>query len=107
MPTDGLDDFGRFEEPSLLVLISLSNGPKHGYAIQTDVRSFANVNLGPGTLYAVLPRLERMGLIEALPTEDRRRPYRITGLGASALHTELARVQDIAAAGLERLGARS
>src|ERR1035437_9789417 len=77
MPTDDHDHFGRFEEPSLLVLISLSNGPKHGYAIQSDVRSFAGVNLGAGTLYAVLPRLERMGLIEALPTEDRRRPYRI------------------------------
>ena len=107
MPMDNTADLGRFEEPSLLVLISLSNGPKHGYAIQTDVRSFANVNLGPGTLYAVLPRLERMGLIEALRAEDRRRPYRITGLGASALRSELARVQGIAAAGLARLGAES
>jgi DNA-binding PadR family transcriptional regulator len=107
MPIDQASDLGRFEEPSLLVLVSLSNGPKHGYAIQTDVRSFANVNLGPGTLYAVLPRLERMGLIEALATDDRRRPYRITGLGATALRAELSRVQGIAAAGLARLGAKS
>jgi DNA-binding PadR family transcriptional regulator len=107
MPTDDLADLGRFEEPSLLVLISLGSGPKHGYAIQTDVRAFASVALGPGTLYAVLPRLERLGLIEALPAEDRRRPYRLTGLGASTLRAELIRVHGIAATGLARLGRES
>ncbi len=104
MSGDALSELGRFEEPSLLVLISLSSGPKHGYAIQADVRSFAGVAVGPGTLYAVLPRLERLGLIEALPVDERRRPYRLTGLGATVLRAELSRVQAIAAAGLARLG---
>lgn len=104
MPTDDLAGLGRFQEPSLLVLMSLSSGPKHGYAIQTDIRSVANVALGPGTLYAVLPRLERLGLIEALPDEDRRRPYRITGVGLTTLRAELGRLHGIAAAGLARLG---
>lgn len=98
-----LAELGRFEEPSLLVLISLSSGTRHGYGIQADVRSFAGVTLGPGTLYAVLPRLDRLGLIEALPAEDRRRPYRLTALGAEVLQSELRRVHGLVTAGLARL----
>ncbi len=101
--TDDLGALGRFEEPSLLVLVSLASGPKHGYAIQTDVRAFSGVGLGPGTLYAVLPRLEKLGLIVALPAEDRRRPYRLTGAGSNALHSELERRRGIASTGLARL----
>jgi DNA-binding PadR family transcriptional regulator len=100
-----LADLGRLEEPSLLVLISLGGGPKHGYAIQTDVQAFARINIGPGTMYAVLPRLERLGLIEALPPEDRKRPYRLTGEGATWLRRELGRRGALAALGLDRLGA--
>ena len=36
-----IPEFGRFAEPSLLILVSLSDGPKHGYAIMTDVNEFA------------------------------------------------------------------
>jgi DNA-binding PadR family transcriptional regulator len=100
-----LADLGRLEEPSLLVLVSLSSGPKHGYAIQTDVAAFARVQLGPGTLYAILPRLERLGLIQALESDDRRRPYRLTGEGAARLRAELDRQGAIARLGLDRLGA--
>jgi DNA-binding PadR family transcriptional regulator len=97
-------DLGRFGEPSLFVLVSLSGGPKHGYAIQSDVREFAGVTLGPGTLYAVLPRLESLGLVEALPSDDRRRPYRLTGAGFEALRVELGRRESVARFGLARLG---
>ena len=79
--TQGLTDLGRFAEPSLYILVSLSEGPKHGYAIMTDVEAISGVPLGPGTLYGALARLEPRGLIEALEPEDRRRPYRLTGLG--------------------------
>jgi DNA-binding PadR family transcriptional regulator len=99
----GLSELGRLEEPSLLVLTSLSNGPKHGYAIQTDVREFSGTDIGPGTMYAILPRLERLGLIEALPAEDRRRPYRITTDGAELLRTQLTRLRGVADTGLARL----
>lgn len=98
-----LGELGRLEEPSLLVLISLSSGPKHGYAIQADVREFDGRSLGPGTLYAILPRLERLGLIEALPAQDRRRPYRITTDGAELLRAHLSRLRTITDAGLARL----
>ena len=76
-----LSGFGRFAEPSLYILVSLSDGPKHGYAIMTDVEAISGLPLGPGTLYAALARLEQRGLIEALEPVDRRRPYRLTGAG--------------------------
>jgi DNA-binding PadR family transcriptional regulator len=73
----------------LLVLVSLSDGPKHGYAIQTDIGEFAGVHLGPGTLYGALSSLERDGLLEALPSEQRRRPYRLTANGRQRLSQQL------------------
>ena len=77
-------ELGRFAEPALLILVSLSEGPKHGYAIMTDVEAGTGRPLGPGTLYAALARLEERGFIEALEPVDRRRPYRLTGLDAGA-----------------------
>ena len=98
-----LDDLGRFTEPSLLVLSSLAGGPKHGYAITQDVREMADAELGPGTLYGALARLEELGLIEALPAEARRRPYRLTASGAAALERRLSALERVAAIGLRRL----
>ena len=101
---DGNLELGRFAEPSLLILVSLSDGPKHGYAIMTDVEAGTGRPLGPGTLYAALARLEERGLIEALAPEDRRRPYRLTGLGATVLKDQLASLEAFARLGLRRLG---
>jgi DNA-binding PadR family transcriptional regulator len=52
--TESMPDLGRFAEPSLYILLSLSDGPKHGYAIMADVESISGAPLGPGTLYAAL-----------------------------------------------------
>jgi DNA-binding PadR family transcriptional regulator len=93
----------RSTDPGLLVLTSLADGPKHGYAITADVEQFSGVRLGPGTLYGVLARLESRGLIEALPTDDRRRPYRLTAAGATALERELQELQAVTRQGLDRL----
>jgi DNA-binding PadR family transcriptional regulator len=99
-----LPEFGRFAEPALLILVSLSDGPKHGYAIMADVEEGTGRPMGPGTLYAALARLEERGLIEALPPEDRRRPYRLTGVGASTLKEQLKGLSAFAELGLRRLG---
>ncbi len=101
----GLSSLGRFAEPSLLILSSLAGGPKHGYAITKDVEEWGGATLGPGTLYAALARLEKLGLIEALPAEERRRPYRLTGVGAAALRAELLRLERLFSVGLRRLAA--
>jgi DNA-binding PadR family transcriptional regulator len=95
----------RSTDPGLLVLSSLAAGPKHGYAITQDVEEVAGVRLGPGTLYGALSRLEERGLIEALPTEDRRRPYRLTAAGARALDEALRSLDRVVKAGLRRLQA--
>ena len=95
----------RFAEPSVLILASLSGGPKHGYALIKDIAEIAGATLGPGTLYGALSRLEQRGLIEALPARDRRRPYRITPAGAAAARAYLEHVQQVATIGLKRLAA--
>jgi DNA-binding PadR family transcriptional regulator len=82
----------------------LAEGPKHGYALVQDVKRFSGVLLGPGTLYGALDRLEAMGLIEALPTDDRRQPYRITSSGAAALSAHLDALERISIVGRLRLG---
>ena len=101
---DELDGLGRFSDPSLLILSSLTQGPKHGYAITKDIEQFGGVSLGAGTLYGALSRLEARGLIEALPTEDRRRPYRLTPRGTQVLGVQLRGLRSFAATGLARLG---
>jgi DNA-binding PadR family transcriptional regulator len=101
------DDLGRWAEPGFLVLASLADGAKHGYAITADVAEQAGVTLGPGTLYAVLARLEERGLIEGLPAEGRRRPYRLTAAGAVELSAQAKRMQHLASLSLLRLGPAS
>src|SRR5437870_4867333 len=98
-----LSGLGRFEEPAVLILTSLVEEPRHGYAIVKDVEQVAGVHLGPGTLYATLARLEARGLVEGLPSDDRRRPYRITGTGIELARGRLERMRAVAHAGLSRL----
>jgi len=93
-------------DPGLLLLISLSGGPKHGHAMLLDVAAFAGVRLGPGTLYGALSRLEEDGLIEALPIEGRRRPYRLTDAGLAALRGRLSGLNAAISIGLARVGTR-
>lgn len=97
------DSFGRFAEPSLYILVSLSEGPRHGYAIMQDVEEISGAPLGPGTLYGALARLEQRGLIEAIEPIDRRRPYRLTALGADTLRAQLEGLRGFVGAGLKRL----
>jgi DNA-binding PadR family transcriptional regulator len=102
MGTD-LGDLGRFSDPSLLILASLAAGTKHGYAMIEDIEHMAGVRLGPGTLYGALARLETRGLIKALAADDRRRPYRLTAVGAAALREQLVTLRSFAETGLSRL----
>lgn len=93
-------------DPGLLLLISLSGGAKHGHAMLLDVAAFAGVRLGPGTLYGALSRLEEEGLVEALPLDGRRRPYRLTATGLAALRGRLTGLSAAVSTGLARVGSR-
>lgn len=98
-----LETLGRSSGPASLILSSLASGAKHGYALTKDIESFADVRLAPGTLYEALSRLEAHGMIEALESSDRRRPYRLTATGAAALSTYLQAQRKVADVGLSRL----
>ncbi len=99
----GLADLGRFSEPALHVLISLAAEPKHGYAMQEDIALITGDRPGPGTLYGAIRRLEAAGFIEALPEQERRKPYRLTPRGREVLGAELERLRAMARTGLTRL----
>lgn len=103
MKRDKALDLGRFTEPGLLILVSLAEGPKHGYAMIEDIRALAGVRLGPGTLYGALSRLERSGYIESLPSDDRRVPYRLTSAGRDVVGAQLANLRRLTATGIRRL----
>ena len=90
-------------EPTLLILISLADEPKHGYAIMQDVLSLSCWEMRAGTLYGALGRMERRGWIEEIQTEDyRRRPYALTAAGHKELARQLAVLATITNAGLKR-----
>ncbi|QHC24812.1 PadR family transcriptional regulator [Streptomyces sp. GS7] len=91
-------------EPALLILASLADGPKHGYAIIKDVEEQTSVKLGPGTLYAAISRLEDSGLVAALDGDERRRPYRLTAEGETVLDDRLRAMARFAHVGLTKLG---
>ena len=103
--TDDLLDLGRYSGPATLILTSLAESPKHGYALTQDIERFAEVTLQPGTLYGALTRLVDQGAIEALEGEGRRRPYRLTPRGATALEDHLRAQRRMADVGLRRLSA--
>lgn len=90
---------------SILILTSLADAPKHGYALIKDIEDFAGVKLGAGTLYGALSKLEAAGLVEALPEDERRRPYQITAAGREQLKERLTEAARIARVGLRRIAA--
>jgi DNA-binding PadR family transcriptional regulator len=98
-----ITDLGRFTDVSLLILLSLADGQKHGYAMLEDIGRFSGTALEPGTLYGALMRLEKKSWIEPLPAEDRRHPYRLTVAGAAALREQLTTLRRIVSTGVERL----
>lgn len=100
----------RMTPATLQILLSLSQGPLHGYGIKLDVaeRTEGEVNLGPGTLYEAIQRLEGEGWIQAVPAPDpetgdpRRQYFRLANKGREALREELTRMAGIVAFGRSR-----
>ena len=90
-------------DPALLVLASLADGDKHGYAMMEDIRRFAGVRLGPGTLYGAITRLEQQGLIRPIETPGRRQPYRITVHGRRHLQQAAEILRHVSTTALRRL----
>ncbi len=90
-------------DPNLLILASLADGDKHGYAMMEDIERFAEVRLGPGTLYGAITRLEERGLIRPVASDDRRQPYAITAAGRKVLEEQTASLERVVRTALKRL----
>jgi DNA-binding PadR family transcriptional regulator len=90
-------------DPSLLVMASLADGDKHGYAMMEDIQRFTGLRLGPGTLYGAITRLEQRGWIRPVASTDRRQPYHLTAAGRHSLEAQLVSLNQIVKAGLRRL----
>jgi len=87
-------------EPVLLILLSLVNQPRHGYAILQDTEQMSDrrVRLSTGTLYGALRRLLDDGWIERFNEENTsrgRQAYRLTSLGRRNLRLEVSRLQQL------------
>jgi DNA-binding PadR family transcriptional regulator len=86
------------------ILLALSDGERHGYAIMADVseRTDGKVRLGPGTLYRSIQRMLDHGLVEEVTErpapdldDERRRYYRITPFGTRVARAEARRLTDL------------
>lgn len=91
--------------PAVLhILLSLADGPRHGYGIAKEAgeRTHGQIKLGPGTLYGTLGRLITAGLVvEGGGGDDedpRRRFYQITPLGRDVIALEVRHLADVVAA---------
>jgi DNA-binding PadR family transcriptional regulator len=88
-----------FSPQVLHILLALTSGPTHGYAVMQSVERETDgaIRLGPGTLYGALRRLRLAGLIEetasAAGAEEGRRYYRLTAAGRDALRREVERLE--------------
>src|SRR5262245_52775872 len=84
---------------AFFILFALASGEKHGYAIMQEARQISDntFKIGPATLYTTIQRLLTARFIMEVPgpesSDSRRRYYRLTGSGKSALHTDLARME--------------
>jgi DNA-binding PadR family transcriptional regulator len=83
------------------IMLALADGEKHGYAIMQEVEaiSYDQIKMGPGTLYGSIKRMIAHGLIEEVDErpdpnldDQRRRYYRLTGLGSAVLSAEAQRL---------------
>jgi len=88
-------------EPVLLILLSLAERPRHGYAILQDALEMSDgrVRLSTGTLYGALNRLLKDGWIERYDGADQSRgkqSYRLTATGRRNLQAEVSRLKQLA-----------
>jgi DNA-binding PadR family transcriptional regulator len=100
------------QEPTFLILTSLAQGRRHGYALIKDAAELSGgrIALKVGTLYAALERLSTEGLVEAAGEEvvegRLRRFYVLTEEGAATLAEEVERMRSLASHAAARLQQR-
>lgn len=83
-------------EAMFYILLALLH-PGHGYGMMQRIRELSGgrIEMGPGTLYGVLSRMKKEGLIVLTGEEERRKNYAITDAGQQALRLEYQRLQQM------------
>ncbi len=102
------DDTKPLSEPVLLILMSLTDQPRHGYALIKDIENLSQgrVRLSTGTLYGALGRMLEAEWIQRFEQDDTSRDkqaYRLTSLGRKQLQLELDRMKQLTRAAMARL----
>src|ERR1700681_1127201 len=87
-------------EPVLMILMSLADQPRHGYALIHDIEALSGgrVRMSTGTLFGALRRLLEDGWIERFDQEDtsrQKQAYRLTAAGRTQLQLELDRMKQL------------
>lgn len=95
-------------EPVFLILVSLAEEARHGYAILKDLETLSNqrVRMSTGTLYGALRRMLEDGWIEHSNEADAprgRQAYRLTAPGRKVLNGEVDRMKLLARLASSRL----
>lgn len=87
---------GPMTEAMYYVLLALMH-PNHGYQLMHSITevSKGRVKMGPGTLYGVLSRMQKDGLISLAEDDGRRKTYQITLEGEQALRAEYNRLKSL------------
>lgn len=87
---------GPMTEAMYYVLLALMR-PNHGYQLMHAITDVSNgrLNMGPGTLYGVLSRMQKDGLISLAEDDGRRKTYQITAEGEQALRIEYSRLKSL------------
>jgi DNA-binding PadR family transcriptional regulator len=106
-----MPDSGPLQPAAFHILLALSDGERHGYAIMGDVEALSDgaLRIGPGTLYGTIKRLLAAGLISETQSrpdpeldDQRRRYYQLTPDGAAVLRAEAARLARLTAIAADR-----
>jgi len=98
-------------EPVLLILTSLSDRPRHGYALLKDIETLSDgrVRMSTGTLFGAIRRLLESRWIEPCDLDDTSRDkqgYRLTRAGQQQLESEINRMKSLTKTATTRLKAR-
>lgn len=94
-----MTDHGPVSDQLFHILLSLVDGPRHGYGIIQEVedRTGGGVSLGAGTLYSAIKRIRERGWIEEVEApvdeDERRRYYGLTDTGRRVVHAEATRLE--------------
>lgn len=89
--------------PVFHILIALTEGERHGYAVMHEVaeRTGGRLRMSPGTLYGSIKRMLEQDLIEEVQRrggegdDERRRYYRLTRFGRRVAEAEAARLSEV------------